>query len=128
LFGNVPNNYSAFIGFSRKFPYITQNGVDGDENSKQYLANLRSGFCVGFKYFELKGEGTVSVVSKGTGAGVIVVSTEKDGAPIATISIAPGRSWNASGKASLNYKGTTALFFKYQGKGRVDLLSFTLEK
>lgn len=127
LYGNVPNNYSAFIGFSRKFPYITQDGADGDENSKQYIANLKSGFCAGFKYFDLNGAGTVSVVSKGSGTGVLVVSTEKDGAPLASIPIIPGRSWHASGKVALNYKGTAALFFKYQGKGRVDLLSFTLD-
>jgi hypothetical protein len=128
LYGDVPNNYSSFIGFSRRFPYITQTGVDGDENTKQYVANMRNGFYVGFKYFALDGGRTVSVVSKGSGTGVILVSTEKDGSPIATISIAPGRSWHASGKASLNYEGTASLFFKYQGKGRVDLLSFTLER
>lgn len=127
LYGNVPNGDLGFIGFSRKFPYITQSGVDGDETSKQYITNMRSGFCAGFKYFEMNGKGTLSVVSKGSGAGVLIVSTEKDGTPLATITISPGRSWHESGKVPLNYKGTAALFFTFKGKGKVDLLSFTLE-
>lgn len=127
LFGKVRNNYADFIGFSRKFPYITQNGPDGDENSRQYIANMRNGFCAGFKYFKLSGKTAISVVSKGTSEGSIVVSSAKDGVPLAVIPVHPGRSWHESGKVSLVCEGTVAIFFKYQGKGRLDLLSFTLE-
>lgn len=127
LYGNVPNNYFAFIGFSRNFPYITQDGVDGDENSKQYIANLKGGFCAGFKYFNLPGRGIISVVSRGTGTGVLDVSIEKNSAPIASIPVSPGRTWHESGKVSLGYEGTAGLFFTYRGKGRIDMLSFSIE-
>lgn len=127
LYGNRPNSILGFIGFSRKFPFITQDGADGDVNAKQYLSNMKDGFSAGFKYFEMTGRGAVSVVSKGPGTGVLLLSVEKNGAPVATIPVSPGRTWHESEKVSLGYEGTAALFFTYRGKGKIDMLSFSIE-
>ena len=97
-------------------PYFTQDKKDGDENARQYIANMRDGAVAGFKYFEMGEAKEISVELTGQARGKMLVSEERDFSVInAEISI-----------ENLN-KGKYRIFFcdKYgkRGKGPVFQIS-----
>ncbi len=49
------------------YPYFTQSGEDREENSDQYIANMKNGSWCAFKYFECEGcESQISVCTRST--------------------------------------------------------------
>ena len=84
------------------------------------------GAVAGFKYFDLTNTKKIRVNAKGKAEGLLYIGTEEDGAPAAKVEIKPTR--NAHGFVTeLNAPGKKQpLFFKFQGKGSFDFLSFEL--
>ncbi len=111
-----------------RHPYLTQTGRDGDEAARQYVANLRDGSVVGFKYFDLSRLGRVGVTVRGSGQGGFVVATdERFRDVIGTIDfVLSGSGWHAFSSDVSSAEERSALFFRYVGAGDVDFLEFEL--
>ena len=110
-------------------PYFTQDKKDGDENARQYIANMRDGAVAGFKYFEM-GEATqISVEVSGYFRGIIeVVSGSVSKALVSEIRIdisSSGKKFFSSKLCTKNEK--QVLFFKTKGEGYLNFWSFELE-
>lgn len=111
----------------KRHPYITQRGRDDDRSAVQYIANMRDGSVAGFKYFRLQGARSISVKVAGRCAGVMQVSSREDFATMAAeLPIrANGNECVVKSRLSLR-DGVHALYFRYQGSGAADLISFEL--
>ncbi len=109
-------------------PYFTQDERDGAANARQYVANVRDGTTVGYKYFDLHGLSKVSVTVRGRASGQIIVCSDPSGETVVAriACIVDGRRWTTASASAHVADGPTALYFTYRGVGSVDLLEFEL--
>ena len=111
----------------KRHPYITQRGRDDDRSAVQYIANMRDGSVAGFKYFRLQGARSISVKVAGRCAGVMQVSSREDFATMAAELPIRANGNECVAKTRLLLRdGVHALYFRYQGSGAADLISFEL--
>ena len=109
-------------------PYFTQDKKDGDENARQYIANMRDGAVTGFKYFEIQHLKYISVDINGKAKGTIYISTDRDFEKIiANIEIDINGGRKEMGDVICRLKsGKYPLYFKFHGSGMFDFFSFEL--
>lgn len=119
--------YCAVHEADTRHPYFTQSGADREDNPDQYIANMRQGAWCGFKYFAFAGEKAITVTTRGTGAGTLLVSTSRDATPFAAINLSPSADWTAASAAFPPLTGIHALFFRYEGSGSVDFSAFEIK-
>ncbi len=118
--------YSVFRGREGSHPYFTQTGGDREDSGDQYIANVRDGSVAGYKYFMFDGAKEIGVTVKGNARGRMVVYAEEGGEPVAIIDIKPSREYKEFSAPLAVPDGKSSLFFKYEGKGRLDFTSFRL--
>lgn len=102
-------------------PYLTQTGKDREENPTQYIANIKDGTQLTYKYFDFKDCKEIKIDILGNGVGKVVVEDSEN--VVATISV------NGKGEYSskLDIKdGVKPLIFTYHGKGKIGFISFKL--
>ncbi len=107
-------------------PYITQNGIDREENDDQYIKNMNDGAFAGFKYFDFKGGEAISVKVKAECDAIIEIATGLDTKPFAKVNIHKCSEiceFTAEGTAP---EGVHPLFFTYKGDGKCDFISFSI--
>lgn len=128
LYGKKGTRFLSMIKHSKKdCPYLTQDGKDRESGPDQYIANMCDGAVAGFKYFDLSETREICVCVKGRATGTLYVCTEEKGEPAAVISISPSGEEKNFG-AALKVSGSRqALFFRFEGKGSFDFVSFTLK-
>lgn len=113
----------------RDHPYFTQDGRDGDERARQYIANMRHGSVAGFKYFDLSALSHIDVVVRCRGAekGGFVVAFDPEFAEVeAMIGFSGGEGWQRFGADVSAGRSRSALYFRYVGHGHADFLEFEL--
>ncbi|MDR2598983.1 MAG: alpha-N-arabinofuranosidase, partial [Oscillospiraceae bacterium] len=109
-----------------RFPKITQDGKDGDEEPG-YISNMRDGAIAGFKYFDIKDLKKISIKTRAYANGCMEIKTSWDGKALASIPIKSSTIWmNRTTNISIP-DGTQSLYFEFKGTGGVSLASFTLE-
>ncbi len=118
-------------------PYFTQSGNDREENPDQYIANIRSGACCGFKYFAFDGTDTITLTVRGNAKGKLYMfsrpinpesSIDTKYADVSMMIDIHTDEWkNVSGSLAPIF-GTKPIFFLFTGEGSLDLNAFTLEK
>ena len=122
--------YGIFRGRAGSRPYFTQSPPDRERDPDQHIANMRSGAEAGFKYFDLTNSRAVSVTLRGRARGRMIAAYSPGGGPAAVIpaDLHTGE-WTELPAVPLTGGKTakTALFFRFEGKGSVDFLSFRLE-
>ncbi len=128
LYGKKGTRFLSMIKHSKKdCPYLTQDGKDRESGPDQYIANMCDGAVAGFKYFDLSETREICVCVKGRATGTLYVCTEEKGEPAAVIAISPSGEEKNFG-AALKVSGSRqALFFRFEGKGSFDFVSFTLK-
>ena len=109
-----------------RFPKITQEGRDGDENYG-YIANMRDSATAGFKYFDCKGIKKISVKTKGYANGEIQVKTAWDGPVLGSVPIGYANVWHYTSADITIPDGVNALYFTFKGQGHLQFASFVLE-
>ena len=121
--------YSAIPGewMDCRFPKITQDGRDGDEE-QGYIANRKDGGTAGFKYFLCQNITHVRVMVRGKGKGVMEVLTAWNGEPIGEIGLGVSNEWKEYGAQIAIPDGVQALYFRYKGEKGVSFHSFVLEE
>jgi len=107
-------------------PYLTQSGFDREDMDDQYVKGMTDSAVAGFKYFDFTGGERISVRVRCEGEGCIEISTQKNAEPCVRISIAGKNVMSEFEGAGEIPAGISALYFKYIGKGCVDLISFKI--
>lgn len=119
--------YGAFKGIRPLEPYFTQTGKDREDHPDQYIANIRDGAKVGFKYFLMEEPKRISVIGCGNALGIMEVRTKDEMEIIAEISIQASREMKEFEAKMKPVHGKQALYFQYRGKGRFDFHEFKLD-
>ncbi len=130
LFCNTDNMYSGGSGengfwLDSRFPRITQDGRDGDEE-QGYIMNMVDGATCGFKYFDCKGVSSVAISVRGYASGVFQVKTAWDGPSLGEIKVGFTNIWTEYTQPIAIPDGVQALYFTYKGMGSAALGAFTL--
>lgn len=108
-----------------RFPKITQEGADGDENVG-YVCNLRDGASAGFKYFDCRGVKAISIKTRCYAKGQVAVKTRWDGEALCRLPVAYTNIWTSVTVPVSIPDGVHALYFTFEGEGALSLGSFTL--
>ncbi len=105
-----------------KHPAITQN-----ENKEAYITNIKDGTVVGFKYFDFKELQEIKITVKASNEGIFHVRNEIEGLDICTIQMQACQDWQMYDAVAQCENGTKALYFIYEGQGKVDFSKFVLK-
>jgi len=111
----------------RKHPYLTQSGLDREDHPDQYVANLRDGAVVGYKYFKFDHLKKVTLRLNGAGNGSIQVLIDPSMAPLGETKVQITSEITEVLLSVPELSGIHPLYFRYQGNGYINLRSFTLE-
>ncbi|MBQ7399158.1 MAG: family 43 glycosylhydrolase [Clostridia bacterium] len=120
--------YPAYIACNliNTSAHFAQDKSDGDTTANQYIEGIKNESVIGYKYFDFRNIGKISVSVKADSNGVIkVYSDGTDSSPVSVINIS-----KTGGTASFSEKacftdGVHSLFFKYEGEGEIDLFDFS---
>ena len=115
---------------TKSHPRLTQDGEDRECDPGQYISNMRSGALAGFKYFDFETERPEGITLKirGKADGVMHVYDREDAAvPVSLINVSVNsKEWTEVSSRISASGNKTALFFRYEGKGSLDIFSFEL--
>lgn len=109
-----------------RFPKITQDGKDGDEEVG-FIANMRDSATAGFKYFTCSGIRKVTIKVRGYCRGAFEIRTSWDGPALASIPVDFTNVWTPYSTDVSIPDGIQALYFTYTGAGGASLASFALD-
>jgi len=127
LFCGEEAMYSSQTGWmDNRYPLITQDGRDGDEEIG-YIANMMDSAVVGFKYFDCRCVTKVSIKVRGYCSGIFSVKTSWDGESLGEIRVEYSNVWKDYSANVRIPDGKQSLYLAYSGDGRASLASFTLE-
>lgn len=102
--------------------------INHDE-SDRFVTEISDGTSLGFKYFEFMGKEAMSVITRGSGTGEVLVSKELDSSTVAKIPILASPNWTRSQTVTLvGMQGVSGLFLKYKGSGNVEMLQIEIKK
>lgn len=103
---------------------IHQDGKD-EEKKRQYIQNVRNGSIVGYKYFDLSETSSITLKIKGNFKGFLYIRFQENGENLYKTPI------NAkNGKCEIKIKNASkkeALYFYFEGHGKLDFYSFNLK-
>ena len=108
-----------------RFPKITQEGRDGDENYG-YVCNMRDTARAGYKYFDCKDLKVISVRTKGYARGKLEVRTKWDGPCLGSFTIDYANIWHDTMGEVKIPDGINSLYFTFSGEGYMQFGGFTL--
>ncbi|MBR2890653.1 MAG: family 43 glycosylhydrolase [Oscillospiraceae bacterium] len=109
-------------------PYFTQSGKDRMEKGDQYIANIRDGAVAGFKYFDFRDVGRISLGLSGRGVGVVEISTDPEFRTLAGwIPVTLQKSARTFFGNIQILNGVQPLYFRYRGSGAINFHWLQLE-
>ncbi|MBP1756793.1 MAG: beta-xylosidase [Firmicutes bacterium] len=108
-----------------RFPKITQDGKDGDEEVG-YIANMRDSASAGFKYLDCQGITKVTIRVRGYCRGAFEVKTSWNGESLGSIPVDFTNEWTAYSGNIVIPDGIQSLYFTYIGQGGASLASFEI--
>ena len=111
LFTNVDQ---PLVGVDLSLPKIMQDGRDGDELDG-YVAQIKDGTTIGFKYFDCKGVSRISIMTRGYASGAFDVKTAWDGETLASIPIRATNQWEKFSAEIAIPDGKQAIYLVYRG-------------
>ncbi|MFP7493869.1 family 43 glycosylhydrolase [Terribacillus saccharophilus] len=114
--------------FDKKLPYITQDGEDRNHTPFQYITNIWDGALIGYKYFSFTEEiSQFSITTRGAGEGVLLISSTPGGKPLAKIQVSNSAEWQKVTSPFQSPQQEHALYITFQGKGAIDIASFSFD-
>ena len=131
LFTDIDSVYTGGSGgngfwMDARFPKITQDGRDGDEETP-YIANMTRSATCGFKYFDCRGTRLTSLRVRGYADGWFCVKTAWDGPELGRVKVHYSNLWTDYPADIAIPDGVQAIYLSYDGPGCAQLQSFTLE-
>ena len=127
LFTDTFVTYVPWSGWmDDRFPKITQEGRDGDENYG-YVANMRPGATAGYKYFDFKGVKKVTVCTKGYAKGFVDVKLAWNGETIGSVPVEYANVWRLCTAEIEIPDGVSPVYFTFRGMGYLQFAGFGFE-
>lgn len=99
------------------------------KNGERFLSEIENGCLIGYKYFDFKGKVRVGIKYRSgdiTPCGALNILSSEKGDSIAKIDINDSAEWKNT-DTCVNLTGTSALYFKYEGEGAIDILEIYFE-
>lgn len=121
---NLTNGKMPHLMMNRTISRIPQITNEGE---KRFITNIEDGTFIGYKFFDLKKEGIISICVRGNANGIMKISKEIDNEYIAQIEIKPNKNFNISSAHYNTIPENSALYFKFCGKGKIDFINFQLQ-
>ncbi len=109
--GNMPHTPAS--GCKQDMPYITC------EEGERFIADIKDGTWIGYKYFSFAGKVALELVTSGDGTGIFEVYADEK--MIGKIPVSSSKEWSLS-RECIEASGVKALRLKYVGEGAVKLL------
>lgn len=115
----------------RSYPYITQKGEYRECDPCQYIANIKDKTVTGYKYLDLSDAAGIIASVSGRARGKLRLFTQIDGEftqidgdCIGEIDIRPN---TRRAKTGIRFSlAESALYFRFEGSGKLNLLNFTV--
>lgn len=117
--GNMPNHTMETA--MEVFPHITNQGEE------RFITGIDEGVLIGYKYFELSSTRLLTIKYRGDSNGKIIITNRNDDKSIATIEVTSVMDWKEVTVSVKFPEGTQPIYFRYQGKGSIDIISFRLQ-
>lgn len=109
--GKMPHGSNRI--YDNSFPNVTNSG------DERYIAEIKNGTCIGYKYFQLQGNTKIGVTIRGTGKGKISVCTRMDGEAAGILDITPSDEWKSVTTELKVPSGVFPLFLSFSGDGEL---------
>lgn len=110
---NIKKGYNA--------PMVTSS--DGE----RFVGGIGNKTLIGYKYFNLGADVSLSVKLRGNFIGKLDVCTALDAKPVASIPVVPSGTWTDFQTKWYEGAGTYPIYLRFVGKGKADLIEFTLK-
>ena len=108
-------------------PKVTQDGRD-DDKEDGYIASIRRGTVIGFKYFDCRGVKRIAIECRAYADGDFVIRSGWDGPELGRVTIHGTNVWQRY-TADVDFPdGVQALYLEYQGTGSPHLKCVGFEK
>jgi len=120
LFGKKSYKLGNQVG--SKYPRVYE------EMGRVYVHDICDGTIVGYKYFDFKGITEITLTLRGYAKGNITIMSEEDGPVIGQIEVYTSKDWHERSTVLKGLQGTSALYMKYHGKGKLDILEICFSK
>lgn len=95
---------------------------------ERFVGNIGHKTWIGYKYFTLDKSVKLTVSVRGDFMGVMEVCTAMEGPAIASIALSPSRQWHHFSAELPAQQGKSPVYFRFGGKGKAELLEFTLKR
>ena len=97
-------------------PKVTRDGRD-DDRGDGYIASIRRGTVIGFKYFDCRGVKRIAIECRAYADGDFVIRSKWDGPELGRVTIHNSNVWQRY-TADVDFPdGVQALYLEYQGTG-----------
>lgn len=104
-----------------KAPMVTSG------NEERFVGGIGHKTMIGYKYFALAEDISLTVKLRGSFSGMMDISTELEGTPVASIPVNPTSEWKGFTAKWRGHAGNHPIYFHFRGKGIGEMLEFTLE-
>ncbi len=111
--GHMPHGSNSI--YSVSFPNANHRGDD------RFVAEIKDGTMLGYKYFEFKGNEGFGVALRGSGSGKIIVKDEDS--VVGEITVSPADEWKEFNCDLSVSAGKHPLYLHYTGDGEIEILN-----
>ncbi len=94
-------------------------------NGEVYVADVCSDTELGYKYFDFCGVRNIAITARGSARGFIEVRTDPEGKVCGRLNVKPYENWQKITAGVTIPDGIHALYFRFIGKGKADILDIT---
>lgn len=127
LSGRNGTSLSVLPQMEDRYPYLTQEGEDGDPRAFLYIKNITDGSRAGYKYFSFTGRTQISMTVRGKAKGRFLILSDEGEKAVGEIPVdLTSGEWTAVSGSVNGLDGTCPLFLVYMGDGCLDFRSFEL--
>lgn len=107
--GHMPHGSNKI--YDKSFPNVSHS------ENEQFIAEIKNGTVIGYKYFEFSGNTRIGVTVCGNADGAINVSSSEGGEILASINICPTEKWTDFSAKMDIHDGVFPLYFTFSGIG-----------
>ncbi len=121
---NLTNGKMPHLMMNRivnRIPQITNVGEE------RFITNIGNETLICYKFFDLMKTGSISLRIRGNAKGIIKISKEMDNQYIAQVEVKPNKKIYIITAQYHTIAGSSALYFRFYGKGKLDFISLQLQ-
>ena len=123
-------HFSSHVKWNEAHPYVGDEDKDCvPTGNRAFVANLRSGAQVGYRYLDFAGEKSVRIEARGSFSGRVRVLLDApcgdDAREMGAVEVVPAECWTGfSAVLDAPAEGVHGVYFVPEGTGALDLMAF----